>query len=49
VLLDEFLLPGEWRLALVPDDVVAEPEDRARLIEIRLERVAPPFMTLDRP
>jgi hypothetical protein len=41
VLLDEFLLPGRWRTREVPDQVTAEPEDRARPIEIRLEHVVP--------
>lgn len=45
VLLDQFLLPGHWRLVTEPDEVTAEPEDRAHPVEIRLERVAPPSPT----
>ncbi len=41
VLLNEFLLPGRWRVRELPDRVMAEPEDRAHPIEIRLERVVP--------
>ncbi len=42
VMLDDFLLPGQWRVRDVPAEVVAQAEDRARPIEIRLERAAPP-------
>jgi hypothetical protein len=38
VLLNEFLLPGRWRVRTVPERVQAEPEDRAHPWEIRLER-----------
>ena len=41
VLLDEFLMPGRWQINRVPDQVVAEPEDRAHPIEIRLQHAAP--------
>ena len=36
VLLDDFLLPGRWTVQAVPADVMAQPEDRAQAIEIRL-------------
>lgn len=39
VLLDDFLLPGRWRVVEVPSEVIAAPEDRAQPFEIRLERV----------
>lgn len=39
VLLDDFLLPGRWRVVEVPSEVTAAPEDRVRPFEIRLERV----------
>src|SRR4029079_14785304 len=41
VLLNEFLLPGRWRVNAVPERVQAQPEDRARPVEIRLERAVP--------
>jgi hypothetical protein len=41
VLLNEFLLPGRWRVNAVPERLQAQPEDRARPVEIRLERAVP--------
>lgn len=38
VLLDQFLLPGHWRVVSVPEEVVAQPEQRATMIDIMLER-----------
>jgi hypothetical protein len=39
VRLDEFLLPGSWQVVTAPDQVRAEAEDRAGLVEIVLRRV----------
>ena len=38
IALEEFLLPGHWSVVTAPSDAVAEPEDRARGIEIILRR-----------
>ena len=47
VLLDDFLLPGRWRVRQLPDRVQGEPEDRSHPIEIRLERTVPAPMPAD--
>jgi outer membrane protein OmpA-like peptidoglycan-associated protein len=39
--LEEFLLPGQWEIVAAPGEAVAEPEDRARGVEIILRRVVP--------
>jgi hypothetical protein len=41
VLLEDFLMPGRWQVNQMPDQVTAEPEDRAHPIEIRLRRATP--------
>jgi outer membrane protein OmpA-like peptidoglycan-associated protein len=41
VSLDEFLLPGRWVVVAAPTEFVAEPEDRARGLEITLRRAEP--------
>jgi outer membrane protein OmpA-like peptidoglycan-associated protein len=41
IALEEFLLPGHWTVVTTPSDAVAEPEDRARGIEIILRRAEP--------
>ena len=47
VLLNDFLLPGRWRVRQLPDRVQGEPEDRSHPIEIRLERAVPAPMPAD--
>jgi hypothetical protein len=42
VKLDEFLLPGRWRVVSAPGEVQAQPEDRAGGVEILLEPDSPP-------
>jgi outer membrane protein OmpA-like peptidoglycan-associated protein len=39
--LEDFLLPGHWEVVAAPGEAVAEPEDRARGVEIVLRRVVP--------
>jgi len=41
IALEEFLLPGHWTVLTAPTDAVAEPEDRARGIQIILRRAEP--------
>lgn len=41
VSLNEFLLPGQWAVVEAPAEFVAEPEDRARGLEIVLRRTEP--------
>lgn len=36
--LDQFLLPGAWQVVSAPEEVQAEPEDRAAAIEIILRQ-----------
>jgi outer membrane protein OmpA-like peptidoglycan-associated protein len=41
VALDEFLLPGRWSVARLPDQVTAQPEERASGFDIILRRALP--------
>jgi hypothetical protein len=39
VLLEEFLLPGHWQVRSMPPEVTAQPESRAKPIEVILQRL----------
>jgi outer membrane protein OmpA-like peptidoglycan-associated protein len=41
VSLGDFLLPGQWEVVTAPNEVIAEPEDRAMGLEVILRRVVP--------
>jgi hypothetical protein len=45
VLMQEFLLPGRWQVRSVPPEVTAQPESRAKAIEVILERADAPSPT----